>query len=150
MGAAGPSLVAVVVVALSLTLPIASLVPAAPTEPRPAPSPYRILPTLIPDTPPTSAPSPSSSPNGEGRLSINTTDPGVMPNDGLRVNLTAFASTIVDPETSFQAAASETIGGYDAVFGIFENSIYAPVAFFSVFTNKTNANVHLAYWTTLV
>jgi hypothetical protein len=150
MGAAGPSLVAVVVVALSLTLPIASLVPAGPPGPRPAPFPYRILPTLIPDTPPASAPAPSSSPNGEGRLSINTTDPGVMPNDGLRVNLTAFASTIVDPETSFQAAASETIGGYDAVFGIFENSIYAPVAFFSVFSNQTNANVHLAYWTTLV
>lgn len=87
--------------------------------------------------------------NGEGRLSVNTTDPGVVPNDGIRVNLTAFASTIVNPQTSFQAGVSETIGGFDAVFGIFENSEFPPVAFFSVFSNQTNANVRLVYWSNL-
>jgi len=87
--------------------------------------------------------------SGQGRMLIVTTDPATMPNDGLRANLTAFPPESFDPESSFQEGVSETIGGYDAVFGIFQNSVHPPLPFFSVFSNSTDATVHLAYWTNI-
>lgn len=85
--------------------------------------------------------------SGIGRLFVTTPDPLIVPNDGLRTNLTAFAPQAFAPFTSYQEGAEETIGGYDAVFGLFENAQTAPVPFFSVFSNTTDVTVHLAYWT---
>ncbi len=100
-------------------------------------------------------PTPSS--NGQpgtsgarGELSVSTLDPAAMPNQGLQTNLTAFATTPLPADTSFQVAASETIGGFDAVFGIFENEAQLPVAFFSVFTNSSDTLVHQVYWSGLL
>ncbi len=86
---------------------------------------------------------------GQGRVLINTSDAASVPNDGLRMNLTDFPSTIVPSDSSFQASIEEGIGAYQAVFGIFENTLTPPTAFFSVFANQTNQNVHLGYWTSL-
>lgn len=87
--------------------------------------------------------------SGIGRLLVTTSDPAVVPNDGLRTNLTAFAPRTFDTFTSYQEGVAETIGLYDAVFGIFENYQGGPVPFFSVFSNTTDATVHLAYWSTM-
>ncbi|HEY6238666.1 MAG TPA: Ig-like domain-containing protein [Thermoplasmata archaeon] len=85
--------------------------------------------------------------SGQGRLLIVSTDPSAMPNDGLRTNLTAYPPTSFSADSSYQEGVSETIGGFDAVFGLFQNFFYPPVPFFSVFSNTTDATVHLAYWT---
>ncbi len=82
----------------------------------------------------------------QGRLIIVTSDPLAVPNDGVRFNITPFAEPPLGADSSFQAAVEETIGGYDAVFGLFENSGTAPVPFFTVFSNTTDTIVHLAYW----
>lgn len=84
---------------------------------------------------------------GYGRIVVNSTDPNVVPNEGLRVNLTAFPSAVVGTGASFQASAAEGIGPYEAVFGLFENAQRSSTAFFSVF-NKTTA-VYLDYWDAL-
>ena len=86
---------------------------------------------------------------GQGRVLVNTTDPASVPNDGLRMNLTDFPAVTMPPDSSFQASAEEGIGGFQAVFGIFENSITPPTAFFSIFTNQTNQNVRLGYWSSM-
>ena len=84
--------------------------------------------------------------SGIGRLFVTTTDPAVVPNDGLETNLTAFAPEHFATFTSYQEGVEETIGSYDAVFGIFENYQTPPVPFFSVFSNTTDQTIHLAYW----
>jgi hypothetical protein len=95
-----------------------------------------------------SSPSDRSSVGGAtGRLVVSTADGATMPNSGLRTNITGFAATPLPADTSFQVSVTETIGGFDAVFGIFQNQELLPVAFFSVFNNSTDTNVHLAYWT---
>lgn len=86
---------------------------------------------------------------GQGRVLVNTTDASSVPNDGLRVNLTDFPPSTLPADSSFQASVEEGIGGFLAVFGIFENTGTEPTAFFSVFTNQTNQNVRLGYWTSL-
>ncbi len=83
---------------------------------------------------------------GQGRLLVTSSDPAVVPNDGLRVNVTAFATEQLPPNSAFQVGGEETIGPFEAVFGIFQNTGSVPTAFFSVFTNLTDRNVHLAYW----
>ena len=82
------------------------------------------------------------------RLIVSTTDSAAMPNSGLRLNITPFVEPLLGPDTSFQAAVEETIGNFDAVFGLFTNTGTAPIPFFSVFSNTTDATVHLAYWPT--
>jgi hypothetical protein len=82
----------------------------------------------------------------QDRLIVSSTDSAAMPNDGLRLNITPFVEPLLGPDTSFQAAVEETIGNYDAVFGLFTNTATAPIPFFSVFSNTTDATVHLAYW----
>ena len=86
--------------------------------------------------------------SGIGRLFVTTSDPAVVPNDGIRTNLTAFAPRTFPQFTSYQEGVEETIGSYDAVFGIFENYQSPPVPFFTVFSNATDQTVHLAYWST--
>lgn len=86
---------------------------------------------------------------GQGRVLVNTTDTASVPNDGLRMNLTDFPAVTMPPDSSFQASAEEGIGGYQAVFGIFENSVTPPTAFYSIFTNQTNQNVRLGYWSSM-
>jgi hypothetical protein len=84
---------------------------------------------------------------GQGRMILVTSDPATVPNEGLRTNITAFLPAQFGPDSSFQVAATEAIGTYDAVFGLFENTQFPPVPFFSVFSNTTDATIHLAYWT---
>ncbi|MCI4350062.1 MAG: Ig-like domain-containing protein [Thermoplasmata archaeon] len=83
---------------------------------------------------------------GEGRVLTTTSDPAAVPNAGLRLNVTDFASTPLPPNSAYQLGVEEVIGAYEAVFGLFENPSTAAVPFFSVFTNLTDQNVHLAYW----
>ncbi|MCI4360040.1 MAG: hypothetical protein L3J95_06495 [Thermoplasmata archaeon] len=83
--------------------------------------------------------------NGESTLSILPHDPADFPNQGLEMNVSGFASQSLGPLTSFQVAAEETVGGYDAVFGLFENYSFGPIGFFEVFTSATDQTVHLAY-----
>ena len=80
---------------------------------------------------------------------VNTSDALAMPNDALQSNMTAFAPTTYVVDSSFQMAAAETIGPYDAVFGIFANWVFQPVPFFAIFNNSTDASVYLGYWTAL-
>lgn len=98
------------------------------------------------DTAPAARPVAPGAAGASGRLAVGTNDTGAAPNSGLRANLTAFPSEPLPSDTSIQVSASETIGGFDAVFGIFQNTLMAPVVFFSVFDNTTNANVRLVYW----
>lgn len=82
---------------------------------------------------------------GEGRLIVNSTDPAIVPNDGLRSNITAFPFSRLGSDASFQVSASEGIGAYTAVFGFFENPTRLLTPFFTVF-NRTNVAVDLVYW----
>lgn len=86
---------------------------------------------------------------GEGRIVANSTDGSIVPNDGLRLNITAFPSSPLPANSAYQVGAEEVIGSYEAVFGLFTNSANAATPFFSVFTNRTDLNVHLAYWRSL-
>ena len=92
---------------------------------------------------------PASTTGATARLVVATTDPSAMPNAGLRTNITAFSSSTLPADTSLQVSVTETIGGFDAVFGVFLNNVLPPTAFFSVFNNSTDATVHLGYWTDL-
>lgn len=87
---------------------------------------------------------------GQSRLFVNSTDPAIVPNQGLRVNLTAYYTVTLPAAAAFQVAAEETIGNDTAVFGFFQNDQTYPVPFFSVFSNVTDATLHLAYWSGLV
>lgn len=84
-----------------------------------------------------------------GRLEVQTQDPAVVPNTGLRTNITAFSAQALPADTSFQISATETIGAYDAVFGIFENNATYPVAFFFVFNSTTDHPVLQGEWASL-
>ncbi len=86
---------------------------------------------------------------GQGRLIVNSTDPAIVPNTGLRTNITEYLAYPFSANSAFQVGAEETIGNYVAVFGIFQNDQTFPVPFFSVFSNLTDATVHLAYWSNL-
>ncbi|MCI4319824.1 MAG: Ig-like domain-containing protein [Thermoplasmata archaeon] len=86
---------------------------------------------------------------GEGRVLVSTSDPSAVPNSGLRLNVTDFASNPLPSNSAYQLGAEEVIGNFEAVFGLFANPSTSAVPFFSVFTNRTNQNVHLAYWSTL-
>ena len=87
---------------------------------------------------------------GQGRLFVNTTDPAVVPNRGLRTNLTAYYTLSLPADSAFQVAAEEIIGNDTAVFGFFQNDETFPLVFFSVFSNVTDTTLHLAYWTSLI
>jgi|GEM_PF-3318880 len=84
---------------------------------------------------------------GQSRLIVTTTDAAAVPNQGLRTNLSDYFALGLEPYSSFQVAAEETIGTYEAVFGIFQNDVTYPVPFFTIFSNVTDATIHLAYWT---
>ena len=86
---------------------------------------------------------------GQGRLFVNSTDPAIVPNTGLRTNITDYYAAPFVPSSAFQVGAEETIGDYVAVFGIFQNDQVFPVPFFSVFSNVTDVTVHLSYWSNL-
>ena len=86
---------------------------------------------------------------GQGRLIVNTTDRSSVPNTGIETNLTDYLTLGLPPDSSFQTAVEEVIGDHDAVFGLFQNSVTFPEAFFSVFSNSTDATEHIAYWTNL-
>ena len=86
---------------------------------------------------------------GQGRLIVNSTDPAIVPNSGLRTNITNYFALPFTANSAFQVAAAETIGPFVAVFGIFQNDQLYPVPFFSVFSNSTDATLHLAYWSNL-
>jgi hypothetical protein len=142
---------------LALVVFLPALPPPMLTHPMALPPPWGPGPRWVPL--PTSAPAHLAAParvvpgpgqlTGEGRLVVTTADGLAFPNDGLRVNLTAFPPSQFPSDASFQVAVEETIGGYDAVFGLFENSVFPVVPFFSVFSNSTNQPMHLAYWTDL-
>ncbi len=96
--------------------------------------------------PPAVRPGGAISVGAQGQLLVNTTDPAGAPNDGLEMNVSAFAGAPFAADSSFQAAATEVIGTHDAVFGFFENTAMAPTPFFAVYSNSTDASEHLAYW----
>ncbi|HZY91640.1 MAG TPA: Ig-like domain-containing protein [Thermoplasmata archaeon] len=111
------------------------------TEPRRLPSAANVL-------GPIAALAPAST-GGQGRLIVNSSDPAVVPNTGLRTNITNYFALPFPANSAFQVSAEETIGNYVAVFGIFQNDQFYPVPFFSVFSNVSDATVHLAYWSNL-
>ena len=82
---------------------------------------------------------------GESTLSVVPNDPMDFPNQGVETNITGFAPRNLAPLNAFQVAAEETIGAYDAVFGLFQNSSFGPIGFFEVFTATGDRSVHLAY-----
>ncbi len=84
-----------------------------------------------------------------GKLLVSTPDPLALPNSGLRTNITVYSADTLPADTSFQISATETIGGFDAVFGVFENTRTFPVAFFYVFNNSTDAPVLTENWSSL-
>jgi hypothetical protein len=97
---------------------------------------------------PTVAPGPdprASVSGGESRLLVNAQDPSAVPNTGIESEISGFATNPLDPLTAFQIGSEETIGSYDAVFGLFQNSTFGPAGFFEVFTSATDQTVHLAY-----
>ena len=119
----------------------------------PGPAPASHGPDRLPGASPApvcTAISPRPADGGEGRLLVSTSDAQAVPNTGLRANFTAFPTFGLAPSSSFQVSVTETIGGYDAVFGLFENDVTFPVAFYSIFDNATDATVRLAYWTDLL
>lgn len=87
---------------------------------------------------------------GQSRLFVNSTDPAIVPNRGLRTNLTAYYTVNLPASAAFQVAAEETIGSDTAVFGFFQNDLTYPLPFFGVFSNVTDATLHLAYWSGLI
>lgn len=91
----------------------------------------------------------ASAVGGQGRLIVNTTDPAVVPNSGVRTNITDYFAYPLETNSAFQVGVAETIGDYVAVFGIFQNDKVFPVPFFSVFSNVTDQTLHLAYWSNL-
>lgn len=137
---------------LLLLLPVVGGLPGHPSG-APGVSRAGVLPSKSPmgysglrPTAPTAVPATGG---GQGRLLVTSADPSIVPNDGVRVNVSAFASQQFPPNSAFQVGAEETIGGFEAVFGIFENTGTLPTAFFSVFTNRTDVNVRLTYWVDL-
>ncbi len=72
-------------------------------------------------------------------------DPADVPNEGVEMNVTGYGAASLGTYASFQVAAEETIGAYDAVFGLFENSSFGPIGYFEVFTSVGDQTVHLAY-----
>lgn len=123
-----------------LAVPAPHPMPAPAVVPGPSLAGHRALPAAVAD--------PLS--GGQGRLFVNTTDPAVVPNRGLRTNLTAYYTLALPADSAFQVAAEEIIGNDTAVFGFFQNDETYPIAFFSVFSNVTDATLHLAYWTRLI
>ncbi len=74
----------------------------------------------------------------------------MVPNSGLRVNLTGYSSfTPLASNASFQAAGEEAVGNYSAVFGLFQNNLFPPTAIFFIFSNVTNQVVVERSWPTL-
>src|SRR5579863_5909387 len=94
---------------------------AAPTHHGGPPSAGRVAGSSPPDV---RAPQVGS--GATGRLVVETSDPAAMPNSGLRTNITAFSSPTLPADTSLQVSVTETIGAYDAVFGIFLNDLLPP------------------------
>ncbi|MCI4326460.1 MAG: hypothetical protein L3K16_02315 [Thermoplasmata archaeon] len=80
------------------------------------------------------------------RMLVTTADPGVVPNNGIATNLTAFPALTYPANSSFQTGAEEVIGSYEAVFGIFTNTHMDPTAFFAVFSNSSDVEVQILYW----
>jgi hypothetical protein len=136
---------AVVGLAVGILLLALLVVPTGGTAPGPRPSVAAVGPRTAagPPGPADSASRPASS--GESTLSVVPNDPADVPNEGVEMNLTGFSSASLGPFAAFQVAAEETIGGYDAVFGLFQNSSFGPIGFFEVFTSVGDQTVHLAY-----
>ena len=78
---------------------------------------------------------------------VSPTDPRIVPNNGLRTNISAMGDLPIDPDSSFQIGVEEVIGTYEAVFGLFDNYDLGQVPFFDVFSNQTVRSIHLAYGT---
>jgi hypothetical protein len=92
---------------------------------------------------------PSSVSGGRGEVLVNFTDTNLTPASGVRANFSGLAGGSLAPDSSFQVGAEAVIGSEEAVFGLFTNTTRAPTAFFSVFSNRTDAYLHLTYWTGL-
>src|SRR5579871_3723303 len=114
--------------------PTVAAAPAAPSAPHAPTAPADPPKARLPPGPSLADPAAAGA---TGRLVVATTDPAALPNTGLRTNISA------------NSAATETIGGYDAVFGLFENTVNFPVAFCYVFNNSTDAPVLQRYWSNL-
>jgi hypothetical protein len=95
------------------------------------------------------APSSPEDLGASARMLVDTTDATSVPNDGVATNLTAFANVPLPPDSSFQTGVEEVIGSYEAVFGLFTNTVMAPTAFYTVFTNTSDQTVRLEYWSEL-
>jgi hypothetical protein len=131
-----------------LVVPGLPAVRAAASPPTRSPGPPTVLERVV-DAAGRPAPILPALSGASARMLVSTSDPNAVPNDGIATNLTAFPSVSYPKNSSFQTGAEEVIGGFDAVFGIFTNDVMAPVAFFEVFNNSTDASVRLEYWTGL-
>jgi hypothetical protein len=119
---------------LSTLGPSAGLVPIPPDRP--------FVPTAGPSVGTGGPFAPATPGDGIGRILVTTSDPGVVPNDGLMTNLTGFRVDPFPNASAFQIGAEEVLGSYLAVFGLFQNSPLGPVPFFSVFNNTTGRTVY--------
>lgn len=85
--------------------------------------------------------SPAGNLSGYGEVVVTSSDPRLVPNDGLRSNLTGFTTEPFPALSKFQLGVEETIGPYLVTFGLFQNTEEGPYPFFSVFNNTTAATV---------
>jgi hypothetical protein len=82
------------------------------------------------------------------RVLVQSHDPTLVPNVGIRSTISDWPQATFPNDTSFQVGAEETIGNYTAVFGLFQNTGLSTRPFFSIFAAKTDALVRLTYWNT--
>ncbi len=84
---------------------------------------------------------PAANLSGYGELVVNSTDPALVPNTGLAINLTGYSVEPFPTLSKFQVGVEESLGNYLVTFGFFQNSGSGPYPFFSVFNNTTAASV---------
>ncbi len=84
---------------------------------------------------------------GESTLFVTPNASGLLPNEGIEMNLTGFTSRSLDARSSFQVAIEETIGSFEAVVGVFENGSFGPAGFFEVFATAGDREIALDYGT---
>jgi hypothetical protein len=122
--------------------------PTAPHAPGAGPAggpPRPVGPTAPIALGPASARSPSAA-GGFSELSVLPSDPATVPNEGLEMNLTAYAPPALPANSSFQLSAVLVVGAVEAVFGVFQSASFGPIAFYALYSNSTDVRLALEYW----
>jgi hypothetical protein len=94
--------------------------------------------------------SPAAPCGGVYRIDVTTNDSAADSNDGLRMNVSGFLSGSVPANSSLQVSVEETIGSFQAVFGLFENSQLPMTPFYAVYPVGSITPQLLLYWRTIL